>query len=182
MHSVVVRNNKFEGRLHMLSPLVFTLGFSPRAVVNGFFAFLNDCFFELKRDLVARLHVGCIAPSVATCLMLNDDSIAKQQGVLGVYLVRFQTTRKSSQDNRQGALADGLHGLNPRNTAHRHTPVQKATSVGLATGKAHSISGGKLGCVYKRTNPSSALGAIFVYRCMEEPGEGGLIHPRYTYV
>ena len=84
--------------------------------------------------------------------------------------------------NRQGALADGLYGLNPRNTAHRHTPVQKATSVGLATGKAHSISGGQLGCVYKRTNPSSALGAIFVYRCMEEPGEGGLIHPRYTYV
>lgn len=84
--------------------------------------------------------------------------------------------------NRQGALADGLHGLNPRNTAHRHTPVQKATSVGLATGKAHSISGGQLGCVYKRTNPSSALGAIFVYRCMEGPGEGGLIHPRYTYV
>ena len=84
--------------------------------------------------------------------------------------------------NRQGALADGLHGLNPRNTAHRHTPVQKANSVGLATVKAHSISGGELGCVYKRTNPSSALGAIFVYRCMEEPGEGGLIHPRYTYV
>ncbi len=45
-------------------------------------------------------------------------------------------------DDRQGALADGLHGLNPRNTAHRHTPVQKATSVGLATGKAHSNSGG----------------------------------------
>ena len=37
-------------------------------------------------------------------------------------------------DDRQGALADGLHGLNPRNTAHRYTPVQKATSVGLATG------------------------------------------------
>lgn len=83
--------------------------------------------------------------------------------------------------NRQGALADGLHGLNPRNTAHRYTPVQKATSVGLATGKAHSNSGGQLGCVYKRTNPSSALGAFFVYRCMEEPGEGGLIHPRHTY-
>ena len=83
--------------------------------------------------------------------------------------------------NRQGALADGLHGLNPRNTAHRHTPVQKATSVGLATGKAHSISGGKLGCVYKRTNSSRALGAIFVIDVWSEPGEGGLIHPRYTY-
>jgi hypothetical protein len=32
--------------------------------------------------------------------------------------------------NRQGALADGLHGLNPRNTALRYTPEQNATSVG----------------------------------------------------
>jgi len=85
-------------------------------------------------------------------------------------------------DDRQGALADGLHGLNPRNTAHRYTPVQKATSVSLATGKAHSISGGKLGCVYKRTNSSRALGAIFVIDVWSEPGEGGLIHPRYNYV
>ena len=30
---------------------------------------------------------------------------------------------------RQGALANGLHGQNPGNTAHRYTPVQKATSV-----------------------------------------------------
>ena len=42
--------------------------------------------------------------------------------------------------NRQGALADGLHGLNPRITAHRYTPVQKATSVDLATGKAQRTS------------------------------------------
>ena len=25
---------------------------------NRLFCFLQDCFFELKRDLVARLHVG----------------------------------------------------------------------------------------------------------------------------
>jgi hypothetical protein len=36
-------------------------------------------------------------------------------------------------DDRQGALADGLHGLNPRITAHRYTPVQKANSVDCAT-------------------------------------------------
>jgi len=102
-------------------------------------------------------------------------------------LNRWVSTEGSSKGsfcfyiNRQGALADGLHGLNPRNTAHRHTPVV-ANSVGLATVKAHSNSGGQLGYVYKRTNPSSALGAIFVDRCMEEPGEGGLIHPRYNYV
>ena len=35
---------------------------------NRLFCFLQDCFFELKRDLVARLHVECIASSVATCL------------------------------------------------------------------------------------------------------------------
>jgi hypothetical protein len=32
-------------------------------------------------------------------------------------------------DDRQGALADGLHGLNPRNTVHRYTP-DVTTSVG----------------------------------------------------
>lgn len=63
-----------------------------------------------------------------------------QQGVLEVYLVRIQTTRQNSQDNRQGALADGLHGLNPRITAHCYTPVKKATSVDLATGKAQRTS------------------------------------------
>lgn len=44
----------------------------------------------------------------------------------------------------QGGLANGLHGLNPRNTAHRYTPVQKATSVGLATGKSQVHGGTRL--------------------------------------
>ena len=39
-------------------------------------------------------------------------------------------------DNRQGALADGLHGLNPRNTALFNTREQKANSVDYATVKA----------------------------------------------
>jgi hypothetical protein len=51
-----------------------------------------------------------------------------------------QESSLSSQDNRQGALADGLHGLNPRITAHCYTPVQKATSVDLATGKTQRTS------------------------------------------
>jgi len=87
--------------------------------------------------------------------------------------------------NRQGALADGLHGLNPKNTAPRHTPRQKATSVGLATGKALGNSGGKLGLMYKRINPSSALGGFCVYNNLSL-GEGrkevSLIHPRETIV
>jgi hypothetical protein len=66
--SVVVENNSFEGRLHMLSPLVFTLGFPPRAVVSGFFVFYGI---------------------------------------------------------PQGGIANGLHGLNPRNTAHGTPPCKR---------------------------------------------------------
>jgi hypothetical protein len=87
--------------------------------------------------------------------------------------------------DRQGALANGLHGLNPRNTAHRYTPMQKATSVGLATGEALGNSGGKLGPMYKRINPSSALGAFCVFN-NKRLGEGRikntLIHPRMSIV
>lgn len=93
-------------------------------VIYGVFAFGDiDNFVELKCDLVAQLHNWCIASSVATCLMLNDDSIAKQQGVLEVYLVRFQATRQSYLLDRQGALANGLHGLNPINTDIRTHPL-----------------------------------------------------------
>jgi hypothetical protein len=46
--------------------------------------------------------------------------------------------------NRQGAIADGLHGLNPRNTAHRYTP-DVATSVNVATGKSQ-VHGGNKAC------------------------------------
>jgi hypothetical protein len=53
---------------------------------------------------------------------------------------------------------DGLE----ENTAHLHTRVQNVTELGLGIGKAQDNSGGKLGLVYKRINPSSALG-LFVY-------------------
>ena len=66
-------------------------------------------------------------------------------------------------DNRQGALADGLHGLNPRITAHRFTPVQKANSVDCATVKAIGTTV-EQGQSYKRSNPSCELGAFFVLR------------------
>jgi len=65
---VVVENNSLESRLHMLSPLVFTFGFPPRAVVSGFFY----CY--------------------------------------GI---------------PQGGIANGLHGLNPRNTAHGTPPCKR---------------------------------------------------------
>lgn len=62
-----------------------------------------------------------------------------------VYFVKVPTDSSCKRlfcfyGDRQGALADGLHGLNPRITAHCYTPVQKATSVDLATGKTQRTS------------------------------------------
>ena len=45
----------------------------------------------------------------------------------------------------QGGIANGLHGLNPRNTVHRYTPVQNTTSVNVATGKLQ-VHGGNKAC------------------------------------
>ena len=72
-----------------------------------------------------------------------------------ISVIRFVVALAKSQDrreicrvfafaDRQGALANGLHGLNPRNTAHRYTPVQNVTSVGLATGKSQVHGGTRL--------------------------------------
>ena len=44
---------------------------------------------------------------------------------------------------------DGLE----ENTAHRYTPVQNVTELGLGIGKALSNSGGQLGLVYKMNRP-----------------------------
>jgi hypothetical protein len=48
------------------------------------------------------------------------------------------------------------------NTAHCYTPVQNVTELGLGIGKAQDNSGGKLGLVYKRINPSCELGLFCV--------------------
>ena len=73
-------------------------------------------------------------------------------------------------DDRQGALADGLHGLNPRNTAHRYTPVQKATSVGLATGMPQDTPGGNKVLWISEQTRHAHLG-LFVFKTIEKPGE-----------
>jgi hypothetical protein len=53
IRTVVVRNNSHESRLHMLSPLVSIEGFSPRAVVSGFFY----CHFPTAvLHTIVRLH------------------------------------------------------------------------------------------------------------------------------
>ena len=54
-----------------------------------------------------------------------------------------------------------LNGLTSQETPHTSTPlVKNATSVGLATGKEYGSSVVSQGHIYKRTNPSSALGAF----------------------
>jgi hypothetical protein len=68
---------------------------------------------------------------------------------LAVALAKSQDHRASCgvfafDVDRQGAIANGLHGLNPINTAHRYTPVQNVTSVGLATGKSQVHGGTRL--------------------------------------
>jgi len=55
---------------------------------------------------------------------------------------------------------DGLE----ENTAHLHTRVQNVTELGLGIGKAQDNSGGKLGLVYKRINPSNELGLFCIFK------------------
>jgi len=102
------------------------------------------------------------------CAVLSDDkrtfdgfqsfvvALAKSQDRREIYGVfcfwRPYSTRK------QSVCMDGLEV----NTAHLYTRVQNVTELGLGIGKAIGSSGGKLGQLYKRINPSSALG-LFVY-------------------
>ena len=64
--------------------------------------------------------------------------------------------------NRQGALADGLHGLNPRNTA-LFTPESKRRPALIERLVKQLVHGGEQGQLYKRINPSSALGAFWFF-------------------
>jgi len=138
--------------------------------------------FIIFNVVVTSNEIEAVYTCALFCLSFRRKNLGKtchQSAVVnGFFHFRFHI-------NRQGALADGLHGLNPKNTAPRHTPRQKATSVGLATGKALGNSGGKLGLMYKRINPSGALGGFCVYNNLSL-GEGrkevSLIHPRKTIV
>lgn len=80
--------------------------------------------------------------------------------------------------NRQGALADGLHGLNPRNT-EPSTPLVSRTALIRRLLIPLVLRWNPSQCG-KRTNPSSALGAFFVLQHLKS-GEGRLeidsIHP-----
>jgi hypothetical protein len=99
--SVVVKYNSLEGRLHMLSPLVY-LGFSPRAVVSGLF---------------------------------YCDGIP------------------------QGGIANGLHGLNPRNTAHGTPPCKRRPALVWRLVKQLVHGGNKASCISEQTRHAN-LGFI----------------------
>ena len=68
--------------------------------------------------------------------------------------------------DRQGALANGLHGLNPRNTA-LISPVSKRRPA-LIERLVKQMGHGETTHLYKRINPSRALGALlFIYKSGE---------------
>ena len=120
--------------------------------------------------------------------------LVRQQARFLISVNRLVVALAKSQDHRAscgvfsfGRPNDSRYVTGPawcgksRNTAPRYTPRLKANSVGQATVKAYGNSGGKLGRLYKRIDPSGALGA-FCDSFIKELGEGrkriALIHPR----
>jgi hypothetical protein len=73
-------------------------------------------------------------------------------------------------DDRQGALADGLHGLNPRNT-EPSTPLESRTALIRRLLIPLVLRWNPSQCG-KRTNSSSALGAFFVLYQLSLEREG----------
>jgi hypothetical protein len=84
--------------------------------------------------------------------------------------------------DRQGALANSLHGLNPRNTA-LISPVSKKRPA-LIERLVKQMGHGETTHLYKRINPSRALGALlFIYQLsLEKVNRLNSIHPWRTYV
>lgn len=92
----------------------------------------------------------------------------------GLFFKRLAVALAKSQDHRascgvfsfgldrQGALADGLHGLNPRNTA-LFTPESKRRTALIERLLKQLVHRWKQGQLYKRINPSSALGRLCFY-------------------
>ena len=105
--TVVVTANKMKPFTHAFGPYIG--GSHPRAVVSGFFV----CQYRSKLVIRQRRE-------------LNRDFDASHQRMFAEYfgLAACFNIDKPDHDNRQGALADGLHGLNPRNTA-LFTPESK---------------------------------------------------------
>jgi len=81
---------------------------------------------------------------------------------------------------RQGALANSLHGLNPRNTA-LISPVSKRRPA-LIERLVKQMGHGETTHLYKRINPSRALGALLLYQLsLEKVNRLKSIHPWRNY-
>ena len=98
--------------------------------------------------------------------------LARQQAELLIRVIRFAVALAKSQDHRascgvfafgdldrQGALANSLHGLNPRNTAPT-TPVGKRRTALIERLLIPLVLRWRPSQCGKRINPSRALGAF----------------------
>lgn len=87
---------------------------------------------------------------------------AVEMGIASTELESSPAIIFKQSGNRQGALADGLHGLNPRITAHS-TPLCKMRTALIRRLLVPLVQRWKPSQCGKRTNPSRALGAFFVF-------------------
>ena len=129
--------------------------------------------YNLKR---LEWHLGVelsLEPRRFLCgLDRQQASLLTQFNRLAVALAKSQDHRAScgvfvfGDLDRQGALANSLHGLNPRNTA-LISPVSKKRPA-LIERLVKQMGHGETTHLYKRINPSRALGALlFIYKSGE---------------
>ena len=121
-------------------------------------------------------HLGAEAtnkPRRVLCgLVVRQARLLSCFNRLAVALAKSQDHRAScgvfafGDLDRQGALANSLHGLNPRNTA-LISPVSKRRPA-LIERLVKQMGHGETTHLYKRINPSRALGALlFIYKSGE---------------
>ena len=134
---------------------------------------LKKSVYNLKR---LEWHLGVelsLEPRRFLCgLDRQQASLLTQFNRLAVALAKSQDHRAScgvfafGDLDRQGALANSLHGLNPRNTA-LISPVSKKRPA-LIERLVKQMGHGETTHLYKRINPSRALGALlFIYKSGE---------------
>jgi hypothetical protein len=145
--------------------------------------------YNLKR---LEWHLGVDAnyePRRFLCgLVVRQASLLISVNRLAVALAKSQDHRAScgvfafGDLDRQGALANSLHGLNPRNTA-LISPVSKRRPA-LIERLVKQMGHGETTHLYKRINPSRALGALlFIYQLsLEKVNRLNSIHPWRNYV
>jgi len=134
-------------------------------------------------------HLGdeyaCKPRRVLCGLVVRQASLLSIFNRLAVALAKSQDHRAScgvfafGDLDRQGALANGLHGLNPKNTA-LISPVSKRRPA-LIERLVKQMGHGETTHLYKRINPSRALGALHQLS-LEKVNRLNSIHPWRTYV